>query len=403
MNRREFMKNAALSLCALSIPVVGRKAFGADSDPIVLEKKEIAGIPKFEIPKTQLAIPQTSYCKRVVFVRYGGGVRRQETISPKTESPFFYHGLLKEGTLFSNVWIDRESITGHAQGSLYTMTGRFDNYKGQPFDVEYTPLYPTFAEYVHKGLKTTSTDCIMINNSDNMSTEFFGFSEHKDYGLAHAPILLSEWALMVRRLERNLQKATGSNRNKLLQKQKELLQQLYRAEIPSDPKTTELIDRLDKEHGERPPLGDELVAELAVRALRELKPRYLQVHLQDSDYVHWGPGQLYRRGVRRMDTALRRIWETIQSNNELRDETALVVVPDHGRNMHGSRRIPYQHHDTEDPGSHEIFAFFAGPGIPRGVRIDQSLPQIDATATMGALLGVATPYVHGKVMEGVIS
>ena len=163
------------------------------------------------------------------------------------------------------------------------------------------------------------------------------------------------------------------------------------------------MDKIDNEFGERPPLGDELVAELAVRALRAFKPRFLQVHLQDSDYVHWGPKQLYARGVRRMDTALRRIWEAIQLDSTMRDETALVVVPDHGRNTHGSRRIPYQHHDTEDPGSHKIFAFFAGPGIPKGARIDTPTPQVDVTPTIGAFLGIPTPHVHGRFIQGVLS
>ena len=153
MNRRDFIKNTALSLCALSLPVAGRKVFGANSDPIVLEKKSIAGIPEFIIPSTTIQVPKTGHFKRVVFVRYGGGVRREETISKKTESPFFYHGLLKEGTLFSDVWIDRKSVTGHAQGSLYSMTGRFDDYEGEPFDTEYIPRYPTLAEYVRKAFK----------------------------------------------------------------------------------------------------------------------------------------------------------------------------------------------------------------------------------------------------------
>ncbi|MGK7939958.1 MAG: hypothetical protein AB4062_07370, partial [Crocosphaera sp.] len=44
---------------------------------------------------------------RVIIIRFGGGVRRQETIDIKgTYAPFMRHVLAKEGTLFSNMELE---------------------------------------------------------------------------------------------------------------------------------------------------------------------------------------------------------------------------------------------------------------------------------------------------------
>src|SRR5688572_28526173 len=68
----------------------------------------------------------------VVIVRFGGGVRRRETIDPEhTYSPFLCHELTKRGTLFKKMEIDcLEGVeTSHGQGTLYILTGRYDKYK----------------------------------------------------------------------------------------------------------------------------------------------------------------------------------------------------------------------------------------------------------------------------------
>src|SRR5881628_1814643 len=68
----------------------------------------------------------------VIIVRFGGGVRRRETIDPEhTYAPFLCHDLTKRGTLFKNMEIDwLEGVeTSHGQGTLYIVTGKYDRYK----------------------------------------------------------------------------------------------------------------------------------------------------------------------------------------------------------------------------------------------------------------------------------
>src|SRR5688500_10901631 len=68
----------------------------------------------------------------VIVVRFGGGVRRRETIDPKhTYAPFLCNDLTRRGTLFKKMEIDLlEGVeTSHGQGTLYIVTGRYEKYK----------------------------------------------------------------------------------------------------------------------------------------------------------------------------------------------------------------------------------------------------------------------------------
>src|SRR5947209_986334 len=65
---------------------------------------------------------------RVILVRFGGGVRRLETITDPehTYCPFVYHELFKRhGILFKDVEIESPYTTSHGEGTLYILTGKY--------------------------------------------------------------------------------------------------------------------------------------------------------------------------------------------------------------------------------------------------------------------------------------
>jgi hypothetical protein len=77
----------------------------------------------------------------VILIRFGGGVRRLETIldPARTYCPFIYHELFcRQGILFNNVEIDSAPgiETSHGQGTLYLLTGKYDHYE----DITRQPL-----------------------------------------------------------------------------------------------------------------------------------------------------------------------------------------------------------------------------------------------------------------------
>jgi hypothetical protein len=68
----------------------------------------------------------------VIVIRFGGGVRRRETIDPdQTYAPFLRKVLAGRGVLIPNVIIDsfKDVDTSHAEGTLNLLTGRYRSYR----------------------------------------------------------------------------------------------------------------------------------------------------------------------------------------------------------------------------------------------------------------------------------
>src|SRR5262249_59190476 len=83
-----------------------------------------------------------------VLVRFGGGVRRRETVEfpDRTYCPFITHELGgKHGVLFNNVEIASAPgiDTSHGQGTLYILTGEYRHYE----DISRKPLADRFVAH----------------------------------------------------------------------------------------------------------------------------------------------------------------------------------------------------------------------------------------------------------------
>ena len=106
----------------------------------------------------------------VVIVRFGGGVRRRETIDAQhTYSPYLLKSLSRRGTLFTNMEVSNlEGITqtSHAQGTLYLLTGRYDAYEdveSQFLGERFEPAAPTLFEYLRKSYDVADYQCLIVN------------------------------------------------------------------------------------------------------------------------------------------------------------------------------------------------------------------------------------------------
>ena len=136
------------------------------------------------------------------------------------------------------------------------------------------------------------------------------------------------------------------------------------------------------------PRGDRLLTELAVRAIRELKPKLLMINYNDPDYVHWGNPTHYTRGISVIDEGVRTLWETVEREEGYRDNTLFLVVPDCGRDANPFMAVPFQHH-FGGPSSHEIFLVAAGKGVDRGRVFDKKVEQVQVAHTVAAAMGFA--------------
>ena len=131
---------------------------------------------------------------------------------------------------------------------------------------------------------------------------------------------------------------------------------------------------------------DSITFQAATEYLKRKKPRVLFIGLGETD--EWGHGRRYDRylnAAHRADAFVRRVWELAQSLPEYKDNTSIVIGPDHGR---GGTIRDWTDHNAKVEGAEFIWSAVIGPDTPPlGVRsdIETSLSQI--AATLAALVG----------------
>lgn len=351
----------------------------------------------------------------VIVVRFGGGVRRLETIEAQhTYSPFFLHDLVKRGTLFTNMEIEQlEGVeTSHGQGTLYTMTGRYERYQdagGKFLGQRFESKFPTMFEYLRREYNVPPHQALIVNGEDRTDEEFYSFSNHHLFGVEYRSNVLSLYRFKTYLLRRQIEEGLfeDSMHDEKVRELAKLEALDYRAggENRQSREIEAFWERWRQFYGETGfvnPRGDRLLTELSLRAMRELQPRLLMINYNDPDYVHWGDPTFYTRGIAVIDEGLQRLTAAVEADPFYRDNTVFVVVPDCGRDNNRLMPVPFQHH-FNSKSSHEIFALLHGPGVARGVTVNRLVQQVDVLPTIGHVMNFATPYAEGCVLEEAIA
>jgi len=349
----------------------------------------------------------------VIIVRFGGGVRRRETIDPEhTYAPYLRHVLAPHGTLFTNMQMAEEhgAVPSHGEGTLYILTGLYEEYKdveGKAFGLRYEPKVPTLFEYLRREYLIEPDEALIINGEDRQQEEFYTFSQHHLFGLDYRAETVS-----LHRYKRWLarQQLTEDRTPEEIAEIEKRLEELgsvdYRkADIPEEtPRLQEFWREWRTHYGDegfKNPRGDRLLTELSIRALRRLRPRLMMINYQDPDYVHWGNSSHYTRGISVIDHGLQELVTAINGDPFYQGRTILAIVPDCGRDSNSLMEVPFQHH-FKSKSSFEIWGLLVGPGIKAGQIVDTPTQQIDMAATIGQLMGFRTSFGEGQVLEAAL-
>lgn len=394
LDRRRFLAASAFGL--------GAFAAGCDTRPPQARPETEAG------PADQLLRrPYTG--PNVIVIRFGGGVRRRETIETpeRTFCPFIYHELgRKQGTIFPQVEIASVPgvVTSHGQGTLYLLTGRYDRYQdvtNRFLSERFEPKVPTFFEYFRHQYDVPESQALIINGEDRIDEDFYTFSNDHIYGVRYRSTVLSLYRYKTYLLREQL---NDPNRDRLSAKELAEAEKKLREMEARDYRVQDrsvVSPQLDRfwagwrdyygKTGLMNPRGDRLLTTLAIRALDQLRPKLMMVNYQDPDYVHWGNSHFYTRAVSIIDDGVRQLYDAVRADEEYRDNTVFLIVPDCGRDNNRCAAVPFQHHGNTRS-AHQIFAVAAGPGIARGrTPVDKPREQISLAATVGQLMNFPTP------------
>ncbi len=345
----------------------------------------------------------------VILVRFGGGVRRAETIDEATTwAPYLRHVLAPRGTFIPDLRIDRlEGVnTSHAEGTLNLLTGRYLAYRelSDLASDRLEPTEPTLFEYLRRAFAIPSHQVLLVNGEDRPQEEFFTFGAGDHFGVEYRSEMLSLHRYKLYRTSQQLAEASLPEDQllKVHEEREALLTQDARGATPDpSPEVNAFWARWRHHFGDtglKNPRGDRLLTELSVRAMAELKPRFLMINYQDPDYVHWGNPSHYTRAIAIIDEGLQRLTTAADADPFYRDNTIFVITPDCGRDANPLAEVPFQHH-FNSRSAHETWAVIFGPGIARGV-VDKPVDQSAIAPTIAAAMGFTAMRAEGSVIEG---
>lgn len=344
----------------------------------------------------------------VILVRFGGGVRRAETIDEaSTWAPYLRHVLAPRGAFIPDLRIDRlEGVnTSHAEGTLNLLTGRYLAYRelSEVLNDRLEPTEPTLFEYLRRSFDIPSHQVLLVNGEDRPQEEFFTFGAGDHFGVEFRSEMLSLHRYKLYRTA--MQLAEGRLPEDQLAdiraERERLLSRDPRGAPPEpSPDVTAFWGRWRESYGDsglKNPRGDRLLTELSVRAMAELRPRLLMVNYQDPDYVHWGNPSHYTRAIAIIDEGLQRLVAAADADPFYRGNTLFVITPDCGRDANPLAEVPFQHH-FNSRSAHETWAVIFGPGIGKGV-IDRPVDQSAIAPTIAAAMGFRADRAEGGAIE----
>lgn len=367
----------------------------------------------------------------IIVIRFGGGTRPSEAINPdpnKNFAPYFYNVLSKRGTLFKNMLIDSFTPTmgvdtSHGQGTMYILTGKYKKLKGVSHDPDFKKKHPSvdyqllddrfeadvpnFFEYFRKSFDVPSHQTLIINSEDRNNEEFYTYSLHAGWGVNYKCEALSLYRYKTWLLRQKI--AEGKWNGRELEKKNLELAKLEKIDFRREeaqgqiPELKRFWERWRAYYGETGfvnPRGDRLLTELSIRAIREIRPKLMMVNYTDCDYVHWGIASQYTRAVSIMDEGLKQIVAACDADEEYRDNTIFVVVPDCGRNNNSLVDVPFQHH-FNTKAAHEIFCLVAGPKrwVAQCNVAGDKVDQIQVAGTIGRLMGFKSEHAESTVLQ----
>lgn len=345
----------------------------------------------------------------VIIVRFGGGVRRLETIDrDRSFAPFLVHELAARGTLVPDMRIAQlDGVqTSHAEGTLNLLTGRYLAYRdagSRLLEDRLEPVEPTLFEYFRKAYRIEPHEALLVNGEDRPQEEFFTYGIHGHYGIEFRSEMLSLHRFKLHKTARQIAEATDEVALAEAQAERaELLAKDRRGFAPTQsPALQRFWDGWRAQYGDsglKNPRGDRLLTALALRAMTQLRPRLLMINYQDTDYVHWGNRSHYTRAIAVIDDGIRQLVAATDADPFYRDRTMLVIVPDCGRDANDLLNVPFQHH-FNSRSAHEIWAFVMGPGIDRGKISDRPADQTAVAATIASVMGFQAGRAEGAPLE----
>ncbi len=422
MKRRDFIKKAGLTTA------------GVFAAPYIL-------------PSGMLFAPTgTRLANHVVFVLFGGGIRNQEAVkqmyiadqgfgvtgnvmnnmltgaAPSSNivynqwAPILGSSIQSQGVVFPEMRYT-QGPTGHYNGHTVAMTG---NYTETGLNLNINPEHPTIFEYYRKHNSPSQTALNAWWLSEGLGPyPSLNYSQHELYGATYGanymrpnsifggkgPDYLTDASVYqpddVTRIE-NMKNFFDVNFDKTAddlpgvintRADKEAIKDMI-VDVLNNPTTLDYAKPSSAGFNEL--TGDLINITAAWKVLDTFKPELTVINTFNLDVCHSNFSG-YIQNLHKADYGVGWLWDKIQNDPVLANDTVMICMPEHGRNSQPNNLLDanglaaYDH--TSDANSRELFSLIVGP--PGVIKQNQSFgtagspvgESIDIVPTIAHILG----------------
>ena len=346
-------------------------------------------------------------------------------------APIVGSSLASQGALFKEMRYT-EGPTGHYNGHTVAMTG---NYTETGLNLNVNPEYPTIFEYYRKHNDPAKSAKLAWWISEGLGPyPSLNYSRHQDYGAlyganylrpatvvgnlgqkyftdasAFQPDDVSKITNIKNFLDNNFDKTaedipgvinTREDKEEIKQYLTDIMKGVEPIEfaLPNGEPTTSLT-------------GDLLNISAAWKVLDKFKPELSVINTFNLDICH-SDFTSYVDFLHKADYGVGWLWEKIQSDPVMANNTVMICLPEHGRNLspnnlydaNGLRAFDH----TNDDNSREIFSLIVGPpnvvkqGVEFGTAGSPIGESIDIVPTIAHILGfdseIPSHLLPGRVL-----
>jgi hypothetical protein len=336
--------------------------------------------------------------KRIVLIAFAGGVRTRETFGTPANVPNL-QAMADEGVLYTRV---RSANLGHFGAALSLFTGISEargireNSRGPD---------PTLFEYVRKDLGLPASE-VWISTSGGAQQTNYSYGLHQGYGPQYGANTLDGDGLFNEEF-RDILDSFGRPRE-MGERESELLVRLRGAVgsggaggVLNSPESAARVEDYilnELTRGTADIRGANAADAKALRVARNLlavfRPRLVSCVLQQADMAH-GSFNGYVEIIRRNDASIGELWNAVKEDEELRDSTAFIVLPEFGRDSDLNSRRGLDHGDGSDDLNY-VSAVAWGPDFKKGHVVKDDVRAIDVCPTVCQLLGATAAHSRGK-------
>ena len=404
----------------------------------------------------------TRLVDHVVFVLFAGGIRNQEAVkqrylldqgivstgnvmqnmltgaAPSSNlvytpwSPILGNSLASQGTLFQELrYLD--GPTGHYNGHTVAMTG---NYTQTGLNLNINPENPTVFEYYRKHSNPSKSALNAWWLSEGLGPyPALNYSQDVDYGAKYGANYLRPATALLDLGQKYYNDASAFQPDDVskLEKVKALLDKNFDREINDLPGIinaredkekikafiTDLVKGIEPIEFPLPPgvanselTGDLINIAATWKVLDKFKPELTVVNTFNLDVCHSDFSQ-YIQFLHKADYGVGWLWDKIQSDPVMGNNTIMVCMPEHGRNATPNNLFDanglkaYDH--TGDDNSRETFALIVGPsGVIEqnkvvGTAVNPVGQSVDIVPTIAHALGFINDVPAGKLAGSVLT